>query len=299
MLISVCMCTYKRTHLEKTLISVENLELPKNTKLEVIVVDNDIEQSAHPIVSNHARNSIYQCHYISEPMKNISIARNAYLQAANGQWIASLDDDEIADSDWLSNLLKTADEFDSQVVFGVVKPIFPTEVPCWIEQGEFFVRKEHRTGTNLTSGGAGCTLASTKVFRDHDIKFDKSYGLSGGEDAELFYRIYKLGYRLTYCREAFVSEAIEPHRLTGSFLTKRAFRIGQTYTSYRLPKNADSWNRTKYFAILMPKVCLTFFLTLVTLPFGKKHYFKHWLKLCDILGKTSVVFGTTTVELYN
>ncbi len=298
MLISVCMCTYKRVHLERTLNSIEALNLPENATIEIIVVDNDEAQSGRTIFDRHAARSRFPCRYILETRKNISIARNAYLTAAKGSWIASIDDDEVADKNWLLYLLDTAKRYDSQVVFGSVKPVFPDSVPNWIEAGKYFVRKDYKTGTSLTSGGAGCTITNVKVLREHSLSFNKVYGLSGGEDAELFHRIYNLGYKLSYCKEAFVEETVEPHRLNSNFLTKRAFRVGQSFTSYRLP-NTSTWiNKVKYFTPLIPKAIFASILCMITFPLGKHRYFKYWLKLCDIAGKVSVLFGNQTIELY-
>ena len=42
-MISICICTYRRTLLERTLSSLERLVVPQGTDIEVVVVDNDAE----------------------------------------------------------------------------------------------------------------------------------------------------------------------------------------------------------------------------------------------------------------
>ena len=41
--------------------------------------------------------------YIHAPARNISIARNACVEAATGKWIAFIDDDELASENWLQH----------------------------------------------------------------------------------------------------------------------------------------------------------------------------------------------------
>ena len=82
MLISICLCTYKRAHLIKTLESINALTIPDNTEIEVIVIDNDEGKYAESIVFEKSHNYRHRLTYINQPIKNISIARNEYLKAS-------------------------------------------------------------------------------------------------------------------------------------------------------------------------------------------------------------------------
>ena len=62
-------------------------------------------------------------------------------------------------------------------------------------------------------------------------KFDPQFGLTGGEDSDLFSRMIEEGNAKFYwCNEAVVSEYVPGNRLTLNWLVKRAFRTGITYT---------------------------------------------------------------------
>jgi succinoglycan biosynthesis protein ExoM len=56
--------------------------------------------------------------------QNISIARNACLDNADSNWLACIDDDEVASINWLSNLYKKAQQEKVAVVCGPVKAIY-------------------------------------------------------------------------------------------------------------------------------------------------------------------------------
>lgn len=299
MLISICLCTYKRAHLIKTLQSINVLTIPDNTMLEVIVIDNDEDKFAESIVFEINQNYRHRLTYINQPIKNISIARNEYLKAAKGEYIASLDDDEIVDKEWLVNLLKTAVEYNASVVFGQVKPIYPNHTPNWIIQGRFFDRKLRATGTEVSSGGAGCTLTHKEALSKTGYNFDAKYGKTGGEDSDLFYRLHKQGYKLVYCKEAFVSEEVETQRLNCKYLFKRAIRIGQTFSRYRFISVGFTIDKCIYISKAILKMLLYAFLSICTLPFGKAKYITYVLKMLDNFGKC--YFFTTKddlVELY-
>lgn len=298
MLVSVCMCTYKRTHLYKTLKSINGLALPENITLEVIVVDNDAERSAEKIVADSQKGFKYPIKYISQPYKNISVARNEYLKAAKGDYIASIDDDEVADKFWLMHLLAAAKEYGADVVFGRINSMYVEECPEWISAGGYFNRPQYKTGTPLTSGGTGSTLISRSALIQTEFTFDLEYGATGGEDADLFHRLYKKNYKLIFCNEAYVSEEVERDRLNAKFLIKKAIRIGQTFSRYRYGENISLKEKGSFILKSICKMVILFVAFILNLPLGKTSYFKPLLKMLDTFGKVSYFFDIKNIELY-
>ena len=73
MLVSVCLCTYKRDTLDKTLRSVVSQSLPDGYTLEVVVVDNDIEESGQSVCEKYknidGKVSVLSLIHISEPTR--------------------------------------------------------------------------------------------------------------------------------------------------------------------------------------------------------------------------------------
>ena len=81
--IDICICTFQRDHLTKTLLSVSEMEPVSGYKIAIIVVDNDWEPSAKTKVEDFAKTSKYPIKYLHCPAGNISIARNGCLNASS------------------------------------------------------------------------------------------------------------------------------------------------------------------------------------------------------------------------
>ena len=101
--ILIAICTYKRPEkLVRLLNSLSNINCPDKTRTEILVVDNDIDQSAKIICANY--NGKIPVRYINEVNKGLSNVRNRALSECiqlNADYIAFIDDDEIADKDWI------------------------------------------------------------------------------------------------------------------------------------------------------------------------------------------------------
>ena len=69
MLVSVCMCTYKRLHVVETLKSIDQQQLPEGISLEIVVVDNDESAFARDLVLNQAKEMAIPVVYAQETAK--------------------------------------------------------------------------------------------------------------------------------------------------------------------------------------------------------------------------------------
>lgn len=299
MLISVCLCTYKRATLDKTLTSIVEQQLPGNCQLEIVVVDNDIDESGRGICEKHqhSQNDV-KIHYHVNGERNLSSVRNSTIERAAGDYIAFIDDDEWAESNWISSLHSSMVEYGADAVFGPVVVHYPESSPDWIVEGDMFGKDKHRTGEVLTKGATSNCLLKSLWVRDRGIRFDPVFGKSGGEDTDFFHRIHKLGGHLVFDNKAVVSETVETHRLNLEYLKKQNVRIGQTHWNYL-------WSRQKGFAFIKTGAFVTFqviaaaILAAVTLPFGKSRYARWYLLLIRNIEKLkTAIGGGKQVELY-
>ncbi len=103
-LIAIACCTYKRgIFLAKLLNSLDELNLP-DVGCEILIIDNDANQSAKEIVKEFKNKTHYKMHYFVEKNAGLSNARNRALKEANSlnaSHLAFVDDDEIVDKNWL------------------------------------------------------------------------------------------------------------------------------------------------------------------------------------------------------
>jgi glycosyltransferase involved in cell wall biosynthesis len=228
--INVCVATYKRPELlRKLLLSLAVQETDGEVSVAIIVADNDAQRSAEPVV-RELNASGHQIIYAVEPEQNISVARNKALSFATGDYIATIDDDEYADSRWLLNLYRTSLVERADVVFGPVVPIFHAKAPDYIKKSGAFLLPNPPTGS--TENYVPCT--GNSLFRraliQHMAKpFDPSFGRTGGGDSAFFEDLRKQGHRHVWCQEALVFEFVPPERATWRWVLQREFRKGNAY----------------------------------------------------------------------
>ena len=135
--IDIAVCTYRRPELDQTLLSLAVLSIPTGAIVRIIVADNDITPSARDRVDAMRSAVPFEIVYVHCPASNISIARNACLDHASGDFLAFIDDDETASEDWLSELLIMADTTGADAVLGPVQAVYGNAAPAWMRRGDF------------------------------------------------------------------------------------------------------------------------------------------------------------------
>jgi succinoglycan biosynthesis protein ExoM len=227
--IDICIPTYRRpTLLGQLFESLRAQDLPAGLETAWIVVDNDPEESARPVVEAAAARG-WPVRYFTQPEKNIALTRNKALDAATADYIAFLDDDEVATPQWLRHLYATLQACDADVVLGPVQGVLPPDTPAWIQASGAFERPGRPTGTPMSQGAAGNALLRAQALRDRQARFDPAFGLTGGEDTAFFVKLKAQGARLVWCQEALATETVVPDRLSARWILKREFSTGQTY----------------------------------------------------------------------
>ncbi|MET3793707.1 glycosyltransferase [Aquamicrobium terrae] len=227
--VDICVCTYQRAHLEQTLRSLAALELPSQVRLRIVVADNDAQPSARALVDALANELPVALHYIHCPASNISLARNACLEAAQGTFLAFIDDDSTATSRWLAELIAVAEATGADAVLGPVRAIYSPSAPGWMRRGDF-----HSTGPvwvdgEIRTGYSGNVLLRRASPHVEGRRFNLALGRSGGEDTEYFAQLHRSGGRIAYAPDALACEPVTPQRARFFWLARRRFRSGQTH----------------------------------------------------------------------
>lgn len=225
--ISICICTFRRPSLSATLTSIAAQVLPAGISVRVIVADNDQEPTRQPAILAEADLLGLELTYIHAPARNISIARNACLDAAATEWIAFIDDDEEAAPDWIAKLLAARGSVD--VIFGVSQARYRDAAhPSWIVNGDFHSNRLQGNDAAWNGYTANVLLNRSFVAR-HRVRFELPLGQVGGEDTMLFYQCHQVGARFAYAPQAVVYEDTPASRATLSWLLKRRYRAGQVH----------------------------------------------------------------------
>lgn len=229
MIVEVAICTFRRASLRPALRSVAAQVLPAGVELRVIVADNDDAPTAEDLAYACAAAFGLECRYVHAPARNISIARNACLDAAEAPLLAFLDDDEEAAPDWLALLLAEQAQSSADAVFGPVQARYAADAPCWAAQADLHsIRPVLRGRTRRIETGytSNVLLRMGAVGR---LRFERALGRSGGEDTAFFAALHAAGGRLGYAPGAVVHEDVPPQRLRLRWVLSRAFRSGQVH----------------------------------------------------------------------
>ncbi len=277
-LVSICIISYKRPN--KLSLLLECLATQSFFSLysaEIIVVDNDKNGSAKPVIEKFIRQyPNISTTYEIEHIQGISIARNRSVGLAKGEFVAFIDDDEIADQDWLLELYRGIHRYGADAVFGPVEPILPETCPEWIRRGKFFNRPHYPDGSTLITGRTGNALVRKYWLNKFKEPFDPTLRLTGGEDSDFFHRIRSQGAKLSWIKNAIVYEFVGPERLKLKWLLMRAFRGGQGH-AWRHAVRGNFIGKMSHILYRLALICFSLMMVLISFPFGR-HRSVWWLR---------------------
>ena len=231
--IIIGICPFRRAHIAATLQSLAAIEQPPEAALSVIVADNDIEPKARAEIEAVLAGLPFSGAYLHAPSQNISIARNAILDAARARGAKALvfiDDDETVEPGWLVALWQSWQVRGSAAVIGPVRAHYAKDAPPWMVRGAVHDTVARCDAQSRAQTGYTCnTLISLEDDALRDLRFDLSRGRSGGEDTVFFDQIRKRGGEIFYTDAAVVHETVPPERARLSWLLARRYRMGQTH----------------------------------------------------------------------
>ncbi len=231
MQVDVCVATFRRPQMlgEALRALAAQRDDPGAPSFRVVVVDNDAGATATGAVEAVRAATGLDILLVHEPRQGISHARNAALDAATADFVAFIDDDEVASAGWLVALCATQARERSSVVLGPVVPVFDAGVPEWKREHPVFTRPRHPTGTKLRLGATNNVLIDRRLIAEQNLRFDPAFALTGGEDTAFFELLRSFGAEIVWCDEAVVSERVPAERTRMRWILRRAFRGGQGY----------------------------------------------------------------------
>jgi GT2 family glycosyltransferase len=229
--ITIVVCTYNRADmLRDALNSLTRLETNDAFTFEILVVDNASTDHTEQVAREIADASTVPVRYVLESRKGVACARNRGLAEATGDWIAFFDDDQLAEADWLAELLAIATEKKSRCVGGSVRLMLPETCDrelaayCRPLLGESAQLHEPKRYGRKMAPGTGNVLIHRSVFADVG-GFDEKIVIRG-EDSDLFERIDAAGIEAWYTPNAVIWHMIPPERLSDAYLMRLAHMGG-------------------------------------------------------------------------
>lgn len=227
-MILIGICTYKRQELLlKALESVNHLITPDKL-VEVVVIDNDEDQSAAEIVHSLTDHFSFPVWYVVEPNKGITFARNKAIDFAiskKAEHLCFFDDDAEVDKEWLIKLLQAYDSYGT-IITGPQLSRFSETAPLWAHSSIYFNPKRLLTGTQIRWAATNNVLIPMNIITEYNLRFDNNLRFSGGSDQCLFMEVTAKGIPIVWCDNAIVTESVPEDRTTESWVIKRSYRYG-------------------------------------------------------------------------
>jgi succinoglycan biosynthesis protein ExoM len=150
--------------------------------------------------------------YLVEPRRGIASARNKAIKTAfqlGADWIAFIDDDEIADDHWLQQLM--APEYNSVPILRGQRILsLPIPAPFWATP----VKQKSVVEGALCHTAYTNNVRFSRALMDYGLRFDEALEFSGGEDVDFFTRARKCGFEIRHTARAITYETIHFERLT-------------------------------------------------------------------------------------
>lgn len=238
-MISVIICTYNRAKsLHQTLEAVCAQKLTAGNA-EIIVVDNNSKDDTKKVVESWISKSAWPLTYLFEGKQGLSYARNTGIRNAKGEFLAFIDDDVIPEKNWLEGLRQCFAETDADVIGGRIEMLWQCERPDWfsdeitgpiISQNLGAARKKWENPKQPMIG-ANMGFKSELFKRFGGFREDlgrKGNLLIGGEDREIFDRLWNGGCKIYYEPSAMIWHKVEEDRLNQGYFRRWFYDIGRT-----------------------------------------------------------------------
>ena len=277
MLFSVVICSYnRREHVVAAVTSVLAQTLSPD-EYEIVVVDNGstdgTEEAIGALVAKHARVS-----YLYEARLGLATARNTGWQAARGTYVAFLDDDARAETNWLETAkgLIEANPTDLRCVGGPIHPFYTSVKPdWWLDSYETRTRGDVQRHLREGEAFSGSNMIwSTETLRTYH-GFDSTAGMKGkqlgmGEETALFRRVWagEASPVFLYSPDLRVYHWVPPEKMTMRYILKRATANGQFEARFALSQNPGVAGRVR----LVGATLRTLAVEIPTVLLKRRHY---------------------------
>jgi glycosyltransferase involved in cell wall biosynthesis len=225
--LTVAIPSYRRPETLARALAGVNLaiqRLPATESCEILVIDNDPDRSARPVVDAVAR-----ARYVSEPTPGLAAVRNRALdEASDSDLLVFLDDDEEPEPEWLLRMLEVLDDTGCDAVAGKVVTPLPENIDPWLTAVGAFVRPRRVDRQLMPEAATNNLLLELSSVRASGVRFDPRFGLTGGEDSLFTRQFTASGRVIRWAESAVVRENVIASRIDRRWILMRAYRTGNS-----------------------------------------------------------------------
>lgn len=235
-LFTVVICTFNRAGLLAGALQTVCAQTMESDRYEVLVVDNNSTDET-AVVVKEAEGLHTFVRYIFEPRQGLSFARNRGYQAAEGEYVAYLDDDCKVPPEWLATAEQVIARVSPAVFGGPYFAYYDSGKPKWFRdeygshvQGEssrMLERDEYLDGANM--------FARRSLLEELG-GFSPEFGMAGhslgyGEEVRLQRRMRELrpGISIYYEPQLYVYHLVARRKMTLGWKLHQMFVIGRDW----------------------------------------------------------------------
>ena len=238
--ISVVVCTYNRCDcILDALNSLARQDISKDL-YEVLLINNNSTDSTESFCKNFGQQfPDLHYRYMIETQQGLSHARNRGIAEAVGELIVFIDDDAVAEADYLTKLVAFFEHTPNAAACGGrIYPRFESRRPRWMSHFLVSLTSSINLGNSVKTFtnrqfpvGANMTVRK-KMFDKYGV-FNPDLGrkgnsMDGAEEKDLFYRMMHGGEKIYYVPDAIVHHYVPDRRLTFDFFKRQAVGIGKS-----------------------------------------------------------------------
>jgi len=249
--ISAIVCTHNRAgSLPQALESLAHQTLPEG-RYEVLVVDN-ASTDATPRMLRELAERMPQLRSVSEPRLGCSRARNTGWRQARGRYVAYLDDDAVADPEWLERMLHALRTLRPRpgAVGGRIEPIWEVPRPEWLPDSVLglLTTLDHAPEPLFLPAGRfliGTNIAYPREVLEelggyHELLGPVGERYRAGEETLLQRELRAHGYAIYYDPAILVRHRLPASRLDPRWLRRRMYWEGLSRAHVELLERAPT-----------------------------------------------------------
>jgi len=291
--------TFRRPDgLRRLLAAIAKMET--TAQIKVLVADNEGAGAGTEVVKELARSYRFPIDVIAVPERGLSSVRNAMIAYARKNeafdYVAMIDDDEWPTASWIDDLVAMQRTTGAGIVGGPNLPVFAPGAPGWAMHCPLFKSDDMPDGTVEIVWGTCNLLLHRSAFAHSDSNlFDPAFNQSGGEDVDAFMRLKASGHRFAWSRSAVVWDDVPASRATLGWITRRAFRIGNSNMLVQLRWKYGRHGRLLALPATLAAIAVNLGL-LVVFSLSPERRITYYCRLVRSLGKLALLTGLRSFE---
>lgn len=235
--VSIVVCTYSHERYFDTIETIESLVKQSYQNIEIILVVDRNLNLFNDFIDSDFLKSLTDFKISFSNLLGLSNARNKGVELSSGDVIAFIDDDAIADRDWISHLIICYKNPKVIGVGGPMKPLWISGRVTWIPEEFYWTMgcsyKSQKNTIHSVRSNFGSNMSFRHAIFEEVGYFDDEFGLVGdkmrtGEETEFSIRALNKfnDSKIMYVPDAVVFHKIYKFRKSFAFLLKRCYGYG-------------------------------------------------------------------------